>query len=121
MAYENDVFDHSLPAAADLRTKQHYFVNVDSNGKWALSGDGEGGYSMQDKPNADEYGEARVLGIAKITAGAAIAAGAYVTSDANAKAKTAGGGEIVNGQALQAASADLEVISILVSSVGAKG
>ncbi len=115
MAYMNDVFDHSLQAAVDLSASQYLFVTVDSNGKWALSGAGEGGYSMQDKPEADQWGEARVLGIAKIKAGAAVAAGAYVTSDASAKAVTATTGDVVNGHALQAASAADEVISIIVS------
>ncbi len=119
MAYEIDVFDHSLEASVDLSASQHLFVNIDSNGKWALSGAGEAGYSLQDKPEAGQFGEARMLGIAKVVAGAAVAAGAFVTSDASSKAVPATTGDVINGHALTAASAADEVITILVPGLGA--
>ncbi len=119
MAYEIDVFDHSLPAAVDLRTKQYFFVQVDSNGELALAGAGQRGYSLQDKPNAGEYGEFRVVGVAKITIGAAVTPDDLVTSDAAGKAVPAAVGQSINGQALTGASNDGEVISILVPAAGA--
>lgn len=53
-----------------------------------------------------------VLGICLVTAGAAIAAGAEVQSDANGKAITKAAG-VGNGFALDAAAADGDVIRIV--------
>lgn len=120
MAYEIGGFEvGTLVAAADLSTKQHFFVKVDSNGKVALAGANELAIGvLQNDPKTDEAATVRVHGITKVVAGAAISKGDRVGSDANGKAR---GGVIVGltlGIALEAASADLDVIAVLLTNPG---
>lgn len=61
---------------------------------------------------ADGVAPINVLGICLVTAGAPIAAGAEVQSDANGKAITKAAG-IGNGYAMDAATADGDVIRIV--------
>lgn len=61
---------------------------------------------------ADSVAPINVLGICLVTAGAAIAAGAEVQSDASGKAITKAAG-VGNGFALDAATADGDVIRIV--------
>lgn len=95
----------SRPAAADLSDKQYYLVKLVA-GEMALCGAGEFGYALQNKPVAAEAAEVEKVGLTNCTAGAAIAANALVTSDANGKAVTAGTGDFICGQAVTAAGAD---------------
>lgn len=103
---------HAVLAAADLSSSLNYFVKLDSNGEAVLCGDNE-------KPLGTVF-EAAALGgavsiqtggIAKVVAGAAIAAGARVACGAGGKAKTSTGTNPV-GIALGAAAGDGSVISV---------
>ncbi len=118
MAYENILFDWSFPANADLSASQNRFVALNSSGKVAqVSTAGADAIGvLQDKPSAiDRTAQVRVLGIAKVVAGAAIAAAANVKSDNVGRATTASmtAGDIVLGRALAAASAAGEIIPVL--------
>ena len=116
MAFETPGFAFSLEASADLSAAQHHCVDVDSNGRVAVvtgSGDDVAAI-LQNDPDA--LGNAAALmktGISKVVAGAAVAAGALVMSNASGRAITATSGQVVFGRALEAAGGDGEVIPVL--------
>ena len=112
MAFENDILAISYPAAADLSSSQH-FVVVLSSGEAALSGTAAIPLGvLQNKPESGQTASVRVEGISRAVAGAAIAEGAAVASDANGKLRTAVSGDYPVGQALEAAAADGDVIAV---------
>lgn len=118
MSWEQPLYKPTaLIAAADLSAKQYYCVEVDSAGKAALSGAGELVYGiLQNKPTAADRAEVMRLGVSKAVAGAAIAVGAEVASDAAGKIVTATTGDRVVGIAREAAAADGNIIAIDVMS-----
>lgn len=68
--------------------------------------------------NTGDHAALQIVGMARVTAGAAVAVGDKVTSDANGKAVTvasAVGAKYVGGIALEAAGADGEEISVLLT------
>ena len=109
-------------AAADLSSNQYYFTKVDSSGQVALCdtlGEKMDGV-LQNDPDAQGRA-ATVWGVgsvSKVVASAAIAAGASVTTAASGKAVTAASGHYIAGTALDAASADGEVISVWLTMPG---
>lgn len=87
MSFEN-VNHHtvSVPAAADLTTKQFYAVKVDNTGKAALAGAGEFAIGiLQNKPNSGQPGTVAWGGITKALAGGSITAGATVAVNSDGK------------------------------------
>lgn len=101
-------------AAADLSAKQFYLVAMSSTG-WNVAGAGT--YPdgvLQNKPASGAQCDVMVDGISKVVASAAIAKGARVSSTAAGKAVTASTNDYTIGVALQAASADGDIISILI-------
>lgn len=60
-------------------------------------------------------------GIAKVTAGAAVARGALVASDATGRAVTAATGDTTAGLALMAAGAAGDVIEVLLNGINSNG
>ena len=70
---------------------------------------------VENKPLAGEGASVAISGIAKFTAGAAVALGAQVTSDANGKLVTATTGDIVIGRCVQAAGAEDEIGAVLLT------
>lgn len=113
MAYEIPGFSFSLVAAADLSTHQYKFVNIDATGKAALGGAGTRTVGvLQNKPTSGQIGTVVVTGVSKVVAGAAVAAGDSVQSDATGRAITLAAG-IGEGVALQAASGAGVVIPVL--------
>lgn len=120
-AYENVVSTmQAVTAAADLSAKQFFCVKVTAENAVNLAGAGEAVDGvLQNKPTSGQ--EATVWGVGSTTkavAGAAVAAGADVTPDANGKLVTAGTGDYILGRALFAASADLERISVFITNQG---
>lgn len=116
MAFEIPGFAFSLEAASDLSAGQHHFVEVDSSGQIALvngSGDTVDGVLQNDPDAQGQAGTVINDGISKVVAGAAVAQGALVMSNASGRAITATSGNFVAGRALEAATADAEVISVL--------
>lgn len=120
MATESTLVSLSAEAGSDLSTKQYYFVVRNSSGQLALAGNGATADGvLQDKPAAAGRAAAYAIsGLSKVVAGAAIARGAQVASDANGKAKTAVTGNRVLGRAHIAAAADGDVISVILKLQG---
>ena len=119
MSFENPGFSFSLNAGADLSADQHKFIKVDSNGDGVLVGAAEASVGvLQNDPLQGEPGTILNTGISKVLAGAAVAAGATVMSDASARAITATATNRVLGTALEAAAAADEKIAVLLTSQG---
>lgn len=136
MPFEIPVLDITRDANVDLSAKQFFIVKAVAGGKVGLAAAGEQSYGiLQDKPASGKAGSVRVYGVSKVVAGAAIAEGDPITSDANGKAKsavkastnTSDAGAIADplvgshvlGIALEAAAADLDVITVLITHSGA--
>lgn len=118
MAIQQSMDNISIPANADLSTKQYFFVKVTNSsgtGRAALAGAGERVLGvLQNKPSA--AGDAASVaakkgGITKVYAGGSITAGNEVTPDASGEAVVAGTGDIVAGVALNSA-VDGDVVEI---------
>jgi hypothetical protein len=123
MAYEIPGFSFTLPSAADYRTGagQFRFVNVNSSGKAVAAGAAGACIGVrQNKPNLNEAMTIVNSGIVFVEAGAAVANGALVTSDATGRAITAGVGNAINGEAMETASAAGVQIAVLLHNSAAK-
>ena len=120
MAFETPGFSFSLEAAADLSAEQHTFMVANASGEAAQAGAGVHTIGvLQNDPSAQGRAAAIMAdGVSKVVAGAAGAAGANVTPDANGEAVTAGMGDVVAGIALEAAAAQGELIAVLLRSGG---
>lgn len=117
MAWEEgqgQVTDLSFKAAADLSALQYTFVKLDANGNVvACSAAGEKSIGvLQNKPKNGETAVVRPIGLSKVVASAAIAAGDFIATTAAGQAKTAlrlvaasGNASNVMGMALRAAAA----------------
>ncbi len=121
MASEQPLGVVSLEAAGDLSAKQFLFMEVDSNGQIDATNattDPTIGV-LQDKPAAQgRSGSVATVGISKVVAGAAVAAGAKVMPSAAGKAITYTTSNHCAGLALEAASADGDVIRVLLLPIG---
>jgi hypothetical protein len=113
-----------LAAGADLSANQYRFVKPG-----ATEGQVVAIAAAADKPIGVQYDtpsaagraiEVASGGIVEVTAGAAIAYGAEVQTNATGKAITATTGGTVVGRALQAAAADGDRISILANFIGGR-
>lgn len=125
MAFEIPGFKHSLVAFADLSLGQYHAVRVGGTVDpitgtarviiQTQAGDDSTLGILQNKPNAQ--GEAAEImsipGITKWVAGEAINAGELVSSNASGRCRGALGGDVVLGHALQASSANGDLISVL--------
>ena len=123
MAYEisNNSLKITLPAGADLSTKQYYFVKVNSSGNAVLCAaatDAPIGV-LQNNPISGAEASIVVVGGTKLVAGAAIAAGIKIGTDSAGKAdaKVAGTDttEYTVGQVLLASGADAEVLTAVIN------
>ena len=116
MAAENTLGYWSLEAAADLSAAQYYIMRVTAanavNVTTAATQVAVG--VLQNKPDA--AGKVATLSregdVTKLSAGAAIAAGASVTSDASGQGATGTTGQQCIGIALNAAGAADEIIEV---------
>ena len=111
-------FRFSKPAAADLSGSQFLFVWHDGNGQFALSGAGERGYVLQNKPAAGEAAEVKKVGLTECVSGAAVTAGADVASDASGKGVDATTGARINGTAVTGTSGADERFTLDPSNAG---
>ncbi len=122
MAYEN-VNKGGIPgltASADLSAKQFFFAIIDGAGTAGLAGDGVAADGViQNKPTS---GQALSLAIpgdtSKVSAGAAVAAGANVASDTNGQGVTAASGDYIQGKCLTAVSNANELMTVQLSTPG---
>ena len=120
MAFEIPGFNYSLQASADLSAEQFTFMVADANGEAAQAGAGVDAIGvLQNDPAAQgEAANLQAFGVSKVVAGAAVAAGAQVMSDATGRAITATATNNVVGVALEAAANADEIIAVLVSPGG---
>lgn len=109
-----------MVAGADLTGSQYLFVVVDSNAKVVVAGDGVAVDGvLQNNPDSDQAATVHGVGsVSKVKAGAIVAKGALVGSDAAGKAVAATSGEYIAGRALTAAGAADEVISVWITQPG---
>jgi hypothetical protein len=108
----------SLPAAADLTTKIFRFGKFTSTGLNVCSvagerADGVIGGMYKKTPAAGDAADLYLDRVMLVEASGVIAVNDPVTTDANGKAKTAGAGDVVNGIALDASTADTQYIRII--------
>jgi hypothetical protein len=113
MAIQEAVISITLPAAADLRTHQYKFVEVDSDGKVALvADDGHADGVLLNDPNTNEAAIVGIAGVLKVKCGGVVTRGGNVSSGANGAAKNADTGAAINGTALET-GANGRVISMI--------
>jgi hypothetical protein len=117
MAKEIPGFSYTLEASGDLSAQQFRGVVVDSNGQAAVAGAAaEIAGVLQNDPSAiDRAAQIVQTGITKMVAGAAVATGANVTTDASGRAITAIVTNPIVGVALDAAANADEIISVLLT------
>lgn len=114
MAYRIPVLDHSFIAGADLTDNIYYVVKLDANGDVELAGDGEMAIGvLQNDPDEGEVASVMVYGITKAVAGSDFTVGSALKSDAGGKVDEAGAGDWMIGIALEASTADEDIITIL--------
>ena len=112
MATREDTSAITLVAGADLSAAQFRFVKVNSSGYAVLAGAGEKAAGvLANDPLDGQAGTVDVGGVSKVVAGATVAAGAEVQSDAAAAATTLNTGKPL-GIALYGGAAG-EIISVL--------
>ena len=112
MAFKEGTSAITLVAGADLSASQHRFVKVNASGYAVLAGAGENAAGvLANDPTSGQAGTVDVGGVTKVVAGATVALGAEVESDANAAAITQSAGEAL-GIALSGGAAG-ELISVL--------
>ena len=121
MSYTEQGRNITLPANADLSSSQYLFVDCNSTGRVAVvAGNGYKAVGvLQNKPAAiDRAATVQFDGVTKVKAGAAVAKGADIMSNATGQAITATTGLVSQGTALEAATAANQLISVLLKSNG---
>ena len=120
MAYEIPGFSFSLPSAADYRTGngQFRFVKAAASGKAVQTVLGEAAIGVrQNTPRLNEAMTIVNSGISFVEAGAALAPGDLVASDATGRAKVAAAGEYINGRVMETASGAGIIVGVLLGTV----
>lgn len=119
-------FSYGWPAAGDLSAKQYLFMEVTTGAVDAANAAGDFAVGVLTNKPAAAGREANVvmLGPTKVVAGAAITAGALVTTTAAGKAITvspngggADAGKAILGRAMVDAAADGDIIGIWVNCI----
>lgn len=122
MAYDIPVLDISKPTATDLAANQFYLIEDDGSGNAKLvAAAAQLGITgvLQNDPASGQVATVRVAGVTKCVAGAAVAAGAMIVSNAAGEGVTYGGtGGGVVGIAQDAAAAAGDLFSLLLLPIG---
>ena len=114
MAFEQALQSISCIVNADMTSKQYYIVKGSTTSVALCTAGVQPFGVLQDTPAASgRPGKVGISGVSKVVAGAAITAGAYVSSDSSGKAVTAASADFALGIARTAAGADGDVISVL--------
>lgn len=113
-------FSYTVPANADLSAGQFCFVTVNSSGRIALAAAAANADGiLQDKPNAQGVnGIVANGGISKVVASAAITKGDMIGCAASGQARTATTSDYIMGRALDTATAQGQIIRILLKPGG---
>lgn len=122
MAIENLGTVVTFPANADLSSSQYCFVSLNSSGNVAVTGDGAHatGVLQNDPAAAARAASVALNGVTKVKAGGTVTAGGLVASDSTGRAVDVVSGDYILGEALEAATAANQIISIVLNSAGAK-
>ena len=119
MAVYGEVVTFTAKAAADLSGVQYHIVRfsgADTVNIASQDTSSEMCGVLQNKPSAaDQHAAVGFLGESKVVAGAAVSANAFITTNGSGRAVAATSGDMVCGRALEAASADGEVIRCLLN------
>lgn len=120
MAFEMTTNELSIEAAADLSADQFRAVVADSNSQAARAGAAVPIIGvLQDKPTQQgQAAHVKIGGVSKGVAGAAVAAGAQVATDATGRFVTAVATNPPAGMALSPAGAADEVFTVLITPGG---
>jgi Uncharacterized conserved protein (DUF2190) len=104
----------TVPASADLSTKQFHLVEIDANGQIAVVGAGvHADGVLQDTPNAaGRAGLVAVGGTVRVICGGVVTRGGAVAADSNGKAVNAASTAKIVGTALET-GADGAIIAML--------
>ena len=113
MAGDINKFDFTLKAAADLSAYMYKGVKLDASGNAVPAVLGDGLFILQNTPISGSAASVRAQGISFAIAGAAVAAGVRVMTDANGAIVAATTGKQAIGISLKAAAAAGDVITIL--------
>jgi hypothetical protein len=111
-------FERTGTAGEDLSSKQFYIVQLAADGDIEV---GEGATDLivgvlQNAPESGQPATYRFLGTTKVVAAGSISIGDWVTTDSAGKAvATTTDGNITIGRALEAASADGDIIEVQLS------
>lgn len=119
MALDSNLTCVTLEAGGDLSAGQYRFVELASDAQVdvvsAAGGDAVG--VLQNDPSAaGRVATVAVMGVTKLVAGAAVAAGDKLQAGADGRALTAASGDVVLGRALTAAAQAGDVIECLLVS-----
>lgn len=114
MSFEYDVKSISLVANGDQSANQYRFVKLGTDGI-ALNTVAGGACTgvLQDKPTDGNVGAVAYGGVSKMVAGAVVARGANVQSDASGRAIAAAAADFSQGEALEAATVAGDIIAVL--------
>lgn len=120
MATENPVLVLSFPATANLASSQFYAMELATAGVAAANATTDVCIGiLQNDPASGGTADVCVLGKSKAVAGAAISINAKVSVTAAGRLQTAATGQHVLGIALEAASGDGAIFTMLVCPGGA--
>ncbi len=116
MALNGEQVNITVEAGQDLSAKQYHFVTVASDGQVDATGDGLAGHGvLQNDPSAAGQGaNVCISGQSKVVAGGTCTAGTYVAANTNGRAVNIVSGDFALGLALESATTDGQIISILV-------
>ena len=124
MAFQSSpVLDFSFKAAEDLSSYQYHFVIINSSGEVRLLDSGaeipDG--VLQNAPASGEEATVRILGISKVVANGALAAGTFVkaeyvgATDAGKAASAAASLGLTAGRVVGASGAEDDLVSVLLA------
>ena len=119
MAIFNELTALALEAAADLSGKQYHIVRASAAGKTNQASEAVHSSMfgvLQNKPQSGETATVAYAGPSKVVAGGAVTANAFVTCNGSGRAADVASGQMTIGRALEAATTDGEVISVLLQS-----
>lgn len=110
----------SMDAAADMRTNQWHILRAAAAGTTNVASNPAGQAAdvigvLFNKPNSGQAASVIVGGESKVVAGGSITANTLLTTNGSGRAAAATSGDFILGMALEAASADGEVIRVQMS------
>ena len=121
MAFEITSGQISVEASADLSANQFRFVDLDGSGEAALSGLGALAIGVQQNKPAAQGRATTVWGsgrVSKVRAEGVVALGTRISSSATGRAKVSASAEAILGRALEAATAQDDLIAVFLFNGG---